>query len=364
MAEYGYFPVSDTGLMRVRSKLDQMRLGGKTVAPYEYSKLMEAEIGAQADRGDRRYSENLANERFEKSLAENKRQANIREGLTREQLDAAKGAMEDANTGALIGAAFKAPAAISTAAKLFEEPNEKTGAAGGIGYKLYKKMFGGPGSVTPTSGFINPNSGGSGETGYGFGTTAEPEMIEPMRGPDPYLESYQTDNSPMDFTDFFSRGESSYDNIGDNLSYNDMSYPDVSYEIPDVSYDYPITTENVELPLDADYGNCIIVTALHGRHSPEVNIARLYRDTFMTARQIRGYYILAEKTVRLMRRSAKFKQAVKGILVDNLIKYGKSVFSCTRAPLIPLAISKSFLALCDLIGTTKKRYVRSTGEVY
>ena len=41
--------------------------------------------------------------------------------------------------------------------------------------------------------------------------------------------------------------------------------------------------------------SCIIVTAIHGRDSEQVDIARRFRDTFLDSPTLRGYYFLAEQ---------------------------------------------------------------------
>jgi hypothetical protein len=48
-------------------------------------------------------------------------------------------------------------------------------------------------------------------------------------------------------------------------------------------------------------GGCIIVTACHGPDSPEVDIARQYRDKYLDDDTLRGYYMLAELIVPFMK---------------------------------------------------------------
>jgi len=110
---------------------------------------------------------------------------------------------------------------------------------------------------------------------------------------------------------------------------------------------------------------CIIVTACTDPHSPEVEIAREYRDKFMDLDQIRGYYMIAEKVVPLIKRSNIFKGIVKRVLVDSLVDYGKSALGKQeqKPRLASRTISKGFLWLCRKVGQTRETFTRCNGEV-
>jgi|GEM_PF-3303651 len=113
--------------------------------------------------------------------------------------------------------------------------------------------------------------------------------------------------------------------------------------------------------------DCIIVTCCHGSNSKEVQIAREYRDRFMSARQIRGYYLLADKLVPLMTRKPKLKNAVRRYLVNRLIPYGRWATgrTATLPSMASYVVTMAFLGLCSVIGIYVQQYVRSaTGEVY
>ncbi len=364
MAEYGHFPVQDSGLQRIRSKLTQMRLGGKTVAPYEYSKLLEAEIGAQVARGDSRYATQVRKEENETDRAERIRQFNINKKMTED-------AIEDANKGALISAAFKVPAAVATTAKLFEGPNDKTGTKGGIGYKLYKKLFGGPGVITPGSAPSSnyPSMGGP-EDSFGAvpNDTPPSENYYSMGGPeDPYGAISENPDYYYNYDDYGQSGYPSDDT--DWITYNGSNdTPTDNYNWLGSSEDpYGAVPEAEPEIVPEDDGWCIIVSACHGRYSPEVDITRFYRDHFMSKKQLRGYYVIAERIVPLMKRSRQFTEWMRKHLVKHFIEYGNWIQNGPRpskAPQKEMIISKLFLALCALTGMVKKRYVRKNGEVY
>jgi len=112
--------------------------------------------------------------------------------------------------------------------------------------------------------------------------------------------------------------------------------------------------------------SCMIVTACTSRKSPEVEIAREYRDKFLTRRQLRGYYMLAEKIVPRMHRSPRLTRLIKRWLVDPLIVYGRHALVKTAPPpwRYERIIATAFLALIGCIGRTRKQFTRANGEVY
>jgi len=112
-------------------------------------------------------------------------------------------------------------------------------------------------------------------------------------------------------------------------------------------------------------GGCIIVSAATDPASEEVQIARAYRDRFLSRQTLRGYYIIAEKIVPLMIKHEWFKKIVKKCLVDKLVEYGREKLGLGgKAPLVSRIITKLFLSLCNVTGKTVPVFVRSNGEVW
>ena len=98
-----------------------------------------------------------------------------------------------------------------------------------------------------------------------------------------------------------------------------------------------------------------------------MQIAREYRDRFMSARQIRGYYVLADKIVPLMTRKPKLKNTVRRFLVNRLIPYGgwATGRTTTVPPMTSYVVTTVFLGLCSTLGIYVPQYIRrATGEVY
>lgn len=111
---------------------------------------------------------------------------------------------------------------------------------------------------------------------------------------------------------------------------------------------------------------CLIVTVCTDRFSPEVNLARKYRDRFLDADQLRGYYALAEQIVPVLERDERCRKAVKKWLVDRLVDYGayRLGTNMARPRWSSVIVSKVFLATIKTIGMILPVYVRQNGEVF
>ena len=68
--DYGYNPLSDQPFERVRSKVNQMRLGGQTVSPAMLSSLYEGELQALESQATQRRSEALTAQQQAQQLQE------------------------------------------------------------------------------------------------------------------------------------------------------------------------------------------------------------------------------------------------------------------------------------------------------
>jgi hypothetical protein len=111
-------------------------------------------------------------------------------------------------------------------------------------------------------------------------------------------------------------------------------------------------------------GSCIIITACTNSDSYEVNVAREYRDKFLSIAQRRGYYYLADKAVPYLKSSEKYRNFVKKWLVDSLIDYGEYRLDQKkeRSSVTSYLISKIFLITINLLGIIFRNYVRANGE--
>lgn len=110
---------------------------------------------------------------------------------------------------------------------------------------------------------------------------------------------------------------------------------------------------------------CVIITACTSDKSPEVEIARAYRDKYLTTTELRGYYMLAEKLVPQMIPRPRLTRLIRNALVKPLIAYGAHALGKTvmKPAISARIITRAFLILCRLIGKTRKQFTRANGEV-
>ncbi len=111
-------------------------------------------------------------------------------------------------------------------------------------------------------------------------------------------------------------------------------------------------------------GGCIIVTACTGRESPEVQIAREYRDKYLDHDALKGYYMIADRMVPQMEQDEKYREFVKKTLVDPLLEYGRFCLGLTRQCSGDAAmVANDFIEKCRSLGRTVESYTRTNGEV-
>jgi len=112
-------------------------------------------------------------------------------------------------------------------------------------------------------------------------------------------------------------------------------------------------------------GICILVTCCHGRDSEEVALARRYRDTYLDAVDLRGYYAVGEPMVREMQNNPRYTDEVRTELVEPLLKWGAFVLGESEEPPSEADARKAgtFLRYIRAVGETMESFTRSNGEV-
>lgn len=97
---------------------------------------------------------------------------------------------------------------------------------------------------------------------------------------------------------------------------------------------------------------CIIITACTSSDSPEVNIARKFRDKYMSNYHLGGYYALAEGFTPLIKKFHFIKLIVKRFLVDRLVDYGEWILGYKPKMRFRTSrmVTDRFLSLCASIG--------------
>ena len=110
----------------------------------------------------------------------------------------------------------------------------------------------------------------------------------------------------------------------------------------------------------------IIMTAIHGADSYEVNICREYRNKFLTDEQLRGYYVFAEPVCFIMEKHPGLKKYFRRFLTEKFVDYSEyKLGKKSRKPsFISMATSMLFLKLCGYLGRKVPIYQRINGEVF
>lgn len=110
---------------------------------------------------------------------------------------------------------------------------------------------------------------------------------------------------------------------------------------------------------------CIIVTACTNAKSWEVNVTRRYRDTFLDCETLRGYYVIAEEVVPMLKQFPLLKRFTKYWLVDSLVDYAEYRLKIkrTKPRVVSSLISEWFLRKCKSRGRKTVSFTRANGEI-
>lgn len=110
-------------------------------------------------------------------------------------------------------------------------------------------------------------------------------------------------------------------------------------------------------------GGCcfIFLEARYGNGTMD-KVVRRYRDENMTVRNCRGYYRMAEVLVPLMRKYPLAKLAVRLLMTDPLVSYGKWYYGEGRIGWIFAPVKTFWLGVFDLVGGDHE-FIRENGEV-
>jgi hypothetical protein len=91
-------------------------------------------------------------------------------------------------------------------------------------------------------------------------------------------------------------------------------------------------------------------------------VVRRYRDEYMTDKNKRGYYKLAEVFVPLMRKYPIFKWLVTKTFADPLVSYGKYYYGQNKHGVLYYPVKAFWMKVFDVLGT-ETEFVRENGEV-
>ena len=90
-------------------------------------------------------------------------------------------------------------------------------------------------------------------------------------------------------------------------------------------------------------------------------VVRKYRDEYMTDRNRRGYYKVAEVFVPLMRKSPTFKWVITKTFADPLVSYGKYHYNEKKVGVVFTPVKNFWMKLFDIVGGDTK-FIRENGE--
>mgnify|MGYP007096785972 FL=1 len=91
-------------------------------------------------------------------------------------------------------------------------------------------------------------------------------------------------------------------------------------------------------------------------------VVRRYRDEYMTDRNRRGYYRMAEVLVPLMRKSKTFKWIITKLFADPLVSYGKYYYGQNKHGVVFSPVKNFWMKIFDIVGGDTK-FIRENGEV-
>ena len=91
-------------------------------------------------------------------------------------------------------------------------------------------------------------------------------------------------------------------------------------------------------------------------------VVRKYRDEYMTDRNRRGYYKLAEVLVPFMRKSKVVKWVVTKTFADPLVSYGKYYYGENKYGVVFSPIKSFWMKVFDVLGGDTE-FIRENGEV-
>lgn len=105
----------------------------------------------------------------------------------------------------------------------------------------------------------------------------------------------------------------------------------------------------------------IMLEARYGNGTMD-EVVRRYRDEYMTDRNRRGYYRLAEVLVPLMRKSKAFKWVITKTFADPLVSYGKYYYGQNKHGMLYSPVKNFWMKVFDTVGGDTK-FIRENGEV-
>lgn len=150
---------------------------------------------------------------------------------------------------------------------------------------------------------------------------------------------------------------------GDKAGAVDMAQKQFLLDADTTEFNKRMAEIESKRPTGGGGGGCCFIF-LEARYGTGVmdSVVRRYRDEHITAKNARGYYKLAEVLVPLMRKSRLAKIAVRTLMTDPMVSYGKYHYGEGRFGFIFKPIVSFWLKTFEYLGGDHK-FIRENGEV-
>ncbi len=112
-------------------------------------------------------------------------------------------------------------------------------------------------------------------------------------------------------------------------------------------------------------GICCLHEAGYGKESREVQIARQFRDTFLTKAQLRAYYQGYESVAQRMHIDPLYRNHIRTALTDKLVRYGAVKLRIPYTPMHPgdVETAEAFLHHLHILGEGIGPFRRRNGQI-
>jgi hypothetical protein len=122
------------------------------------------------------------------------------------------------------------------------------------------------------------------------------------------------------------------------------------------------SSDSTSTSSNEDSSCCFIMLEARYGNGTMDKVVRKYRDEYMTDRNRRGYYRLAEVLVPLMRKSPAFKWVITKTFADPLVSYGKYYYGENKHGVVFTPVKNFWMKVFDIVGGNTK-FIRENGEV-
>jgi len=128
------------------------------------------------------------------------------------------------------------------------------------------------------------------------------------------------------------------------------------------SFTVPAVTRAI-ITWDDSTNHCcfIMLEARYGNGTMD-SVVRRYRDEYLTPKNSRGYYKLAEVLVPLMRSSKLFKWLITKTFADPLVSYGKYHYGLNKHGWIFKPVKNFWFNIFDILGSDTE-FIQETGKI-